>query len=94
MDPSSNVNDTDEDKSNNSIVHESFRKPSSENIYIGVSESECNFVNETLFQDDSADVPTNGIAELKYDEHIQPSVSVKEASYFNLLDCGMNLLDQ
>ena len=48
MDPSSNVNDTDEDESKKSIVHEIFHKPSSENIYMDVSESECNIVNETL----------------------------------------------
>ena len=30
MDPSSVVNDTDKDESNNSIVHEPFHKPSSE----------------------------------------------------------------
>ena len=47
MDPSSDVNDTDEYKSNNSIVHEPFHKPSSENIYMDVSESECNIVNKT-----------------------------------------------
>ena len=29
MDPSSDVNDTDEDKSNNSIVHKTFDEPSS-----------------------------------------------------------------
>ena len=39
MDPSLDVNDTDEDESNNSIVHEPFHKPSSENIYMNVSES-------------------------------------------------------
>ena len=31
MFPSSDVNDTDEDESNNSIVHKTFHKPSSEN---------------------------------------------------------------
>ena len=51
MAPSSDVNDTDEDKSKNSIVHEPFHKPSSENIYMDVSESECNIVNETLLGD-------------------------------------------
>ena len=52
-----------------------------------VSKSECNIVNET-------DVPTNVITELKYDEHIEPSVSVKGASYFNIFECGRDLLDQ
>ena len=44
---SSDVNDTDEDESNNSIVREPFQKPSSENIYMDVSESECNIFNKT-----------------------------------------------
>ena len=66
MDPSSDVNDTDEDESKNSIVHEPFHKPSSENICMDVRESECN-----------SDVPTNVIKKLKYNEHIEASVSVK-----------------
>ena len=40
MAPPSDVNNTDEDESNNSIVHKPFHKPSSENIYMDVSESE------------------------------------------------------
>ena len=52
MDPSSDVNDTDEDKSNNSIVHEPFDEPSSENLSKDVSESECIINNETLSQSD------------------------------------------
>ena len=32
--------------------------------------------------------------ELKYDENIEPSVSVKGASYFNIFECGRNLSDQ
>ena len=59
-----------------------------------VSESECNIVNKTLSQNNSSDVLTNVIAEMKYDEHIEPSVSVKEASYFNIFECSRNLLDQ
>ena len=39
-----------------------------------VSESGCNIVHETLSQKNSSDVPTNVITELKYDEHIEPSV--------------------
>ena len=91
---SSDVNDTDEDESNNSIVPKPFHKPSSENLSMDASESECNIVNETLVQNDSSDVPTNVITELKYNEHIEPSVSVKGASYFNIFECGRNLLDQ
>ena len=59
-----------------------------------VRKSECNIVNETLSHKNSSDVPTNVITELKYDEHIEPSVSVKGASYFNIFECGRNLLDQ
>ena len=70
MDPSLGVNDTNEDESNNSIVHKPFHKPSSENLSMDVSESECNIVNETLSQNDSSDVLTNVITKLKYDEHI------------------------
>ena len=47
MAPSSDVNDTDKDESNNSIVHEPFHKPSLENLSIDVSEPECSIVNET-----------------------------------------------
>ena len=77
MAPSSDINDTDEDESKKSIVHEPFHKPSSENLSMDVSESECNIYNET-------DVPTHFITVLKYDEHIEPSVIFKAASYFNI----------
>ena len=50
MSPSSNVNDTDKEESNKSIVHEPFHKPSSDNIYMDVRKSECNIINETLLQ--------------------------------------------
>ena len=83
---SSDVNDTDEDESNNSIVHKPFQKNSSENLSMDVIESECNIVNETLSQSDSSDVPTNVITELNYNEHIEPSESVKGASYFNIFE--------
>ena len=60
---SSGVNDTDEDESKNSIVHETFDEPSSENLIIEMIESECNIVNETSSQSDSSDVPTNFITD-------------------------------
>ena len=94
MAPSLDVNDTDEDESNNSIVHEPFGEPSSENLIMDVRESECNIVNETSSQSDSSDVSTNVITELNYDDHIEPSANVKEAIYFNIFECGRNLLDQ
>ena len=55
-----------------------------------VSESECNIVNETSSHSDSSKVTT----ELNYDDHIKPSANVKEASYFNIFECGRNLLDK
>ena len=59
-----------------------------------VSKSECNIVNENLSQNNSSNVRTNVITELKYDEHIEPSVSDKGSSYLNIFECGRNLLDQ
>ena len=88
--PSWNVNDTDEDESKEISVHE----PLSKNLSMDVSKSECNIVHETLSQNNSSDVPTNVIMELKYDEHIEPSVSDKGSSYFNIFECSKNLLDQ
>ena len=55
MAPSSKVNDTDEDESEEYIVHEPFDEPPSENLSMDVSESECNIVNETLSQNNSSD---------------------------------------
>ena len=63
--PSSNVDVTDKDKSREIIV----QKILSENQSKDISESECNIVNETLSQKNSADVPANVIMELKDDEH-------------------------
>ena len=88
--PSSNVKDTDKDESKEIIVHETLL----ENLSMDVSESECNIVHETLPQKNSSDVPTNVITELKYDKHIEPSVSDKGSSYFNIFECGRNLLNQ
>ena len=31
---------------------------------------------------------------MKYDEHIEPSVTEKVSSYFNIFECGRNILDQ
>ena len=59
-----------------------------------VSESKCNIVHKTLLQKNSSDVPTNVITEVKYDEHIESSVTDKGSSYFNIFECGRNLLYQ
>ena len=71
-------------------MHGPFDEPSSGNLFMDVSESECNIVNETSSQSDLSNVTT----ELNYDDHIKPSVNVKEESYFNIFECGRNLLDQ
>ena len=55
--PSSNVNVTDEDKSNEIIEHENL----SENNSTDVNESERNIVNETLLQKNYAEVSENTI---------------------------------
>ena len=39
MAPSSDIIDTDEDESNNSIVNEPFDEPSSENLFMDIRES-------------------------------------------------------
>ena len=59
-----------------------------------VGELECNIVHETLLQNNSLDIPTNVIMELKDDEHKEPSEIEKGANYFNTFECGGNLLDQ
>ena len=88
--PSSNVNVTDEDESNEIIVHETLSGNNSKDI----SESERNIANTTLSQINSMDVPENTITELKNEEHKKPSVTEKGSSYFNIYECGRNLLDR
>ena len=72
-------------------MHKLFGEHSSENLVMDVSESECNIVNETSSHFDSSDVPTNVISQLNYEDHIEPSANFKEASYFNIFECGRNL---
>ena len=71
-------------------MHETLLENKSKDI----SESECNIVHKTLSQNNSADVPDNTITELKDEEHKEPSVTGKVTSYFNIFECGRNLLDQ
>ena len=66
----------------------------SENLSMDISESEWNIVHKTLSQNNSSYVPTNVITELKDGEHIEPSVIGKGTGYFNIFECGINLLDQ
>ena len=48
MAPSLDINDTDKDKSNNSIVHKPSDEPSLENLYMEKSESECNIAKNFI----------------------------------------------
>ena len=57
-----------------------------------VSKSECNIVHENLSQNNSSDVSNNVITELKDDEHKELSVTEKVISYFNIFECGRNIL--
>ena len=59
-----------------------------------VSKSECNIVNKTLSQNNSADVSEYTITELKDREHKEPSVTKEVKSYFNIFKCGRNPLEQ
>ena len=87
--PSLNIDVTDEDEKKK-IVHETLF----ENSSTDVSKSERNIVNVTLLQKHSADRPSNTITELKYKENQERSVTQKESSYFNIFECGRNILDQ
>ena len=71
-----------------------MHKNLSENQSKDVSESECNIVHGTSSQNNYADVPEYVITELKDDDHKEPSVPGKVTSYFNILECGRNLLGQ
>ena len=71
-----------------------MRKTLSENKSKDVSKSKCNIIHKNLLQENSEDVPDNVITELKGGEHKEPSVTEIVTSYFNIFECGRNLLDQ
>ena len=71
-----------------------MHEPVLKNLSMDVSESEYNIFQKPFSQNNSSDVLTNVITELKYNEQIEPSVSDKGSSYFNILKYGRNLLDQ
>ena len=58
-----------------------------------VSESKRNIVNETLSQKNSANVSEYTITELKDKEYKEPSVTKEVKRYFNIFECGRNILD-
>ena len=80
MAPSSDIKDTDEDKDEDKSKNSIARSFEEPSEENIESESDCNIVNATT--------------ELNYDEHIKPSANVIEASYFNILECGRNVLDK
>ena len=61
-----------------------MHKNLSENNSKDASKSERNIVNETLSQNNYANVPENTITELKDEEHKEPLVTQKVTSYFNI----------
>ena len=78
MTPSSDVKDTDEDKD-----EDESNNPISRSFDEPSAENlmtDCNIVNATT--------------ELNYEDDIKPSANVKEASYFNIFECGRNILDK
>ena len=78
---------TYEDESKRIILHESL----SENCSTDVSESKRNIFNVALSQNNSANVSEYTITELEYKE---PSVTKEVNSYFNIFECGRNILDR
>ena len=78
MAPSSDVKNTDEDKDEDESNNSIARYFDEPSAENLESESDCNIVNATT--------------ELNYEDDIKPSENVKEASYFNIFECGRNLL--
>ena len=86
--PSLNVNSADKDKSKRIIMHEGLLESFSKNK----SESKCNIVNETLSHNNSVGVSEYTITEQKYKDYKEPSVTKVVKIYFNIFECGRNIL--
>ena len=80
MAPSSDVKDTDENKDEDESNNPIARSFDEPSEENLGSKSDCNIVNATM--------------ELNYEDDVKPSVNVKEASYFNIFECGRNLLEK
>ena len=74
------VKDTDEDKDEDESNNSIARSFDEPSAENLESESDCNIVNATT--------------ELNYEDDVKSSANVKEASYFNIFDCGRNILDK
>ena len=59
-----------------------------------VSESKRHIFNATLLQKNSANISEYSITELNKKTHKEPLVTKEVKLYFNIFDCGRNLLDQ
>ena len=80
MDLSSDVRNTDKDKYEDESNNSIARSFDEPSAENLESESDCNIVNATT--------------EFNCNEHIKPSENVIEASYFNIFECGRNVLDK
>ena len=80
MAPSSDVKNTDEDKD----------KDESNNPIARYFDrpSEDNLMSESDY------IIVNATTELNYEDYNKPSANVKEAIYFNIFECGRNLLEK
>ena len=90
---------------NNHHVHDSYKKEMSSSSDIKTTdedkyEDESNNPIARSFDEPSAENPmtdcniVNATSELNYEDDIKTSVNVKEVSYFNIFECGRNLLDK
>ena len=59
-----------------------------------MSKSKHSIVNETLSQNNYANVSECTITEIKEKEHKEPSVTKEVKHHFNIFECGRNLLDR
>ena len=59
-----------------------------------MSESERSIVKKTLSQKHSTNVSEYTITELKDKEYKEPSATKEVTHYFNIFECGRNILDR
>ena len=85
--PSLNVNVMDKDESKRIIVHESL----SENFSTDIRKSKQNILNETLLQNNSANISEYTITELKDKDYKETSVTKEVKLYVNIFNFGRNL---
>ena len=89
-DPSMTVNATDDDESKRIIVHKDLSQSCSTNK----SKLKISIVNKNLSQKNYADVSEYTITEQKDEEYKKSAVTKEVRSYFNVFECGRNILDR